>query len=407
VLHSNKLFTTKRNYLYSMIEKYINELLITQDVVVVPNFGVFTATFSPASFSADGSLITPPRKVISFSIYINEEDKNDELMKIVMRGENKSYYDFNEQLLVFVQKAQQSIISTNAYHIEGLGTLFKDENNKIVLKQDNDAALLGDSFGLPSIATAMDFVEYKPTEDLKEYIDAPMSVEGKPTSSYEIAETTLPKEEIGRKKEETTPKTIVKDSNNAAEDKQEATKEGKKNELAWWLAVVPMVLLLASITYLFVFPEAMQNFKAFFGSSQEVSADLNTPKEENNETNPIDNITEEDTSRFGDEIVEKQVDDTPTKKQEETKPTNDTNLGDDGLSVGKFYLVYGSFSSKALASKASKPLEAQGLSIKIAPIVSKGLFRVLIGDFDSHADATNKKAALGSAFSQTWVLKAE
>lgn len=390
-----------------MIEKYINELLITQDMVVVPNFGVFTSAFSPASFSADGSLITPPRKVISFSIYINEEDKNDELMKVVMRGENKSYYDFNEQLLAFVQKAQQSIISTNAYYIEGLGTLFKDVNNKIVLKQDSDASLLGDSFGLPPIATAEDFVAHKPVDSLKESIDVPVSVEGKPTSSNEIEETPIPKEEIGRKKEETTPKTIIKDSNNASEDKQEATKEGKKSELTWWLAVVPLVLLLASIVYLFVFPEAMRNFKAFFGSAQEVSADLNTPKEENEETNPIDNITEEDTSRFDDEIVEKRVDDTPTKKQEETKPTDNTNLSDGELISGKFYLVYGSFSSKALASKASKPLEAQGLSIKITPIVSKGLFRVLIGDFDSHADATNKKVELGGAFSQTWVLKAE
>lgn len=389
-----------------MIEKYINELLITQDMVVVPNFGVFTSAFSPASFSADGSLITPPRKVISFSIYINEEEKNDELMKVVMRGENKSYYDFNEQLLAFVQNAQQSIVSTNAYYIEGLGTLFKDVNNKIVLKQDNDASLLGDSFGLPSIATAQDFVVYKPVEDLQESIDT-SSVEGKPTSSNGIEEIPIPKEEVGRKKEETTPKTIVKDSNNATEDKQEATKEGKKSELTWWLAVVPLVLLLAYIVYLFVFPEAMQSFKAFFGSSQEVSADLNTPKEENEETNPIDNITEEDTNRFDDETVEKQVDDTPAKKQEETKPISDTNLSDGELISGKFYLVYGSFSSKALANRASKPLEAQGLSIKITPIVSKGLFRVLIGDFDSHADATNKKLELGSAFSQTWVLKAE
>ncbi len=380
-----------------MIEKYINELLITQDIVVVPNFGVFTSAFSPASFSADGSLISPPRKVISFSIYIDEEERNDELMKVVMRGENKSYYDFNEQLLAFVQKAQQSIVSTNAYQIEGLGTLFKDENNKIVLKQDSDAALLGDSFGLPSIATAEDFGEYKPVDDFKEYADIPISVEGKPTSSHEVEETTPPKEEVGRKIEETTPKTIVKESSKATEDKQEPTKEGKKNELAWWLAVVPLVLLLACIAYLFVFPEAMQNFKAFFGSSQEVSADLNIPKEENEETNPIDNITEEDTSRFDDEIVEKQVDDTPAN----------TNLGDDELIAGKFYLVYGSFSSKALASKASKPLEAQGLNIKITPIVSKGLFRVLIGDFDSHADATTKKVALGSVFSQAWVLKAE
>ncbi|TAH21419.1 MAG: hypothetical protein EAZ08_03610 [Cytophagales bacterium] len=388
-----------------MIEKYINELLLLQDRVIVPNLGVFSSTLAPTSLSADGSTIIPPRKVVSFSIYIKEEDKNDDLMKAVMRGENISFYDFNEQLLAFVQQVQQSIIATNSYAISGLGTLIKDGSNKIILLQDEDAALLGDSFGLPRIDTTTDISE-TPFDEVKN-IPNVVGESEKPTASIKTEEVNNtgrnePMEEVV--KVNTTP---------TATDKSEENDKGnKKNELAWWLAVVPLVFLLTFIVYLFISPEAMQNFKGLFGTKQ-VSADMNTkPAEDEEEINPIENVVE-DTARFAeDEITRNQqptVENTEPAPKEETIPAKNTDAvaGEDKLSAGRFYLVYGSFGTKAIAQKVSKPLEAQGLTIKIIPLPSKGLFRVVIGDFDSHADATSKKTELGSAFGQTWVLQAQ
>jgi cell division protein FtsN len=102
----------------------------------------------------------------------------------------------------------------------------------------------------------------------------------------------------------------------------------------------------------------------------------------------------------------KVVEDTKTPV-EDNKSTPISTPSNDALTAGKFYLVYGSFSSETLAKKASKPLENKGLVTKIIPLPSKGLFRVVIGDFSSHEDASSKKAELGSEFSQTWVLKAQ
>lgn len=390
-----------------MIEKYINELLLLQDRVVVPNLGIFSSTLTPASLSADGSTIIPPRKAVSFSIYIKEDDKNDDLMKTVMRGENISFYDFNEQLLTFVQQVQQSIMDSNAYAMQGLGTLVKDESNRIILLQNEDAALLGDSFGLPPIDTTVDTTRLS-FDDLKNVPSMVGSETDKPMASINSEES---EESLGRNEQPLEEPT--KAHTTPASDKAStATKEGKKSELAWWLAVVPLVFLLTFIVYLLISPEAMQNFKAFFGGSQQVSANISTqPTDDTEENNPIDNVVSEDTARFAeDEITRNQptIENTEPATKEETTPAKDTNAeSEDKLSAGRFYLVYGSFGSKAIAQKVSKPLEAQGLTIKIIPLPSKGLFRVVIGDFDSHADATSKKTELGSAFGQTWVLQAQ
>nr|MCU0390095.1 SPOR domain-containing protein [Thermoflexibacter sp.] len=396
-----------------MIEKYIKELLLTQDKVVVPNLGTFTSSFSPAKMSADGNTIIPPHKALTFSIYIREEDKNDDLMKVVMKGENTGYYDFNEKLLAFVEQVQQSIIANGQYEMKEIGTLVKDAHNKIVLLQDNHQSFLGDSFGLPPIDTV--FVEKeieKITIPEVKTLDK-IITEEKPTAT--------PKEIL--EKEEQLRQEVLRErqeggkSNTASikKDVDSTAKGGRKSDLMWWLAVIPLVFLFTFLVYLFTSPEAMRNFKAFFGSEKEVSADMNTLNqntEENNtnlsdsldntsdnssEINPIDNQPSEIST---DKEIKSEKEKTPVNN--ETPKVNESDT-EENLTIGKFYLVYGSFSSKNGAEKARKTLTDKGLNTKLLFLSSKNMYRVVIGDFESHADATNKKTELGSEFSQTWV----
>lgn len=396
------------------IERYINELLLVQDKVVVPNLGVFSSQFSPASLNGD--VLTPPRKKVDFSIYIREDEKNDDLMKLVMKGENIGYYDFNEKLLAYVQHVQQSIVSHNEYRIEGLGLLFKDTNNKIVFQQDHEVSLLGDSFGLPPIDTTMEgdniFEPVKPT--LEEVISK---------NPFSVSDTKITTDAPKKQEKETVEQATT--TNNQTQEKPVAhvvsddeEKPNKGKDLAWWLVTVPLVLLLAFISYLFLSPEAMQGFKSLFASKQEVSADMNGK-------NADDSLS--DTSRFEGEqndIDNKPTDETITEDNSTTppitdntaKPNNDTKPIDtkpistntnSELEIGKFYLVYGSFSSEQKANTISKKLTSKGLTTKVIPLASKGMYRVVVGDFDSHAAASSKKADLGAEFSQSWVLKAE
>jgi nucleoid DNA-binding protein len=396
-----------------MIEKYIKELLLTQDKVTVPHLGTFTASFSPSRISADGATLLPPHKDISFSIYIREEDRNDDFMKVVMKAENIGYYDFNESLLAFVEQVQQSIATYGKHHLEGLGTLVKDEYNKIILQQDPNEFLLGDSFGLPTLDT--NFINKQKEYETPE-IDEVKPIKTEPSEENPNATKTkvIDKDEaISRQEVKQTQEPVEKKPNKQQKTKADATTPERKSDLTWWLAVVPMVFLLAFLIYLFTSPEAMQNFKSYFTSEDKVSEEVNNLINEEETTSSLDS---EDNSNLTDEEInpiDNRLSDNPPPIQD-TKPVTDpppvvkdSKTTNDELVSGKFYLVYGSFSAKNGAEKARKMLENQGLEAKLLFLSAKNMYRVVIGEFNSYEEANNKKIALGNDFSQTWVLKGE
>ncbi|GAB4198576.1 MAG: hypothetical protein OHK0057_06030 [Thermoflexibacter sp.] len=395
-----------------MIEKYIKELLLTQDKVTVPHLGTFTASFSPSSISADGATLLPPHKEISFSIYIREEDRNDDFMKAVMKAENIGYYDFNESLLAFVEQVQQSIATYGKHHLEGLGTLVKDEYNKIILQQDPNEFLLGDSFGLPTLDT--NFI-YKLKEQEVPEIQEVKPIETEPSEGKPNATKTkvVEKYEEANRQEIKRQQEILEQKPNKDPKTTLDTKQAeRKTDLTWWIAVVPMVFLLAFLIYLFTSPEAMQNFKSYFTSEEKVNEEVNNPINEEI-TSSLD--SEENSNLTQEEInpIDNRLSDNPTPIQDTkavTEPppvAKDSKASNDELVAGKFYLVYGSFSAKNGAEKARKMLENQGLEVKLIFLSAKNMYRVVIGEFNSYEEANNKKVALGSDFSQTWVLKGE
>ncbi len=396
-----------------MIEKYIKELLLTQDKVTVPHLGTFIASFSPSRISADGTTLLPPHKEISFSIYIREEDRNDDFMKVVMKAENIGYYDFNESLLAFVEQVQQSIATSGKYYLEGVGTLVKDEYNKIILQQDPNEFLLGDSFGLPTLDT--NFINKQKEQEIDEIeevkpIEKGLSEERPNATQTKIAEQY---EEVNRQEIKRQQEILEQKANKQQKTTVDTVQAEKKSDLRWWIAVVPMVFLLAFLVYLFTSPEAMQNFKSYFVSAEKVSEEAKASTKEEF-SSPSES---EDNSSIADEEVnpiDNRLSDNPSPIQEDTKPvtepppiTNDSKASEDRLVAGKYYLVYGSFSAKSGAEKARKMLVNQGLEVKILFLSNKNMYRVVIGDFSSYEEANNKKIALGSDFSQTWVLKGE
>lgn len=405
--------TKNKRIFKSMIEKYIKELLLTQDKVTVPHLGTFTASFSPSRISADGTTLLPPHKDISFSIYIREEDRNDDFMKVVMKAENIGYYDFNESLLAFVEQVQQSIATSGKYYLEGLGTLVKDEYNKIILQQDPNEFLLGDSFGLPTLDT--NFANKQKEQEIPE-IEKVKPIEIEPSEEKPSATKikVVDKDEEASRQEEVkrTQEPIEKKTNKEQKMKAESVPAERKSDLAWWLAVVPMVFLLAFLIYLLTSPEAMQNFKSYFTSEEQVNEAVNSPSSEE-VTSPLDsgdnsNLAEEEVNPIDNRLSDNPTPTQDTKPVTEPPPIADNSKAtNDELVKGKFYLVYGSFSAKSGAEKARNMLESQGLEAKLLFLNTKNMYRVVIGEFSSYEEANNKKIALGSNFSQTWVLKGE
>ncbi|HNM26926.1 MAG TPA: hypothetical protein PKL15_15900, partial [Saprospiraceae bacterium] len=56
------------------IAAHIERLLFLHDTLVIPGFGGFTATRSPASADYSGGTVTPPTKTLSFNENLTVDD---------------------------------------------------------------------------------------------------------------------------------------------------------------------------------------------------------------------------------------------------------------------------------------------------------------------------------------------
>ena len=56
------------------IDKYIKELLLENETVIIPGFGAFISTYKPAEINKENDTIKPPSKEISFNQNIRNND---------------------------------------------------------------------------------------------------------------------------------------------------------------------------------------------------------------------------------------------------------------------------------------------------------------------------------------------
>jgi CCDC81-like prokaryotic HU domain 1/CCDC81-like prokaryotic HU domain 2 len=130
------------------ISKHIEKLLFEHDTLIIPGFGGFTATRSPATVDYAGSSAFPPSKTLVF----NENLKIDDgiLSYDVSRAHGLSAEEAKQAIQDFVD---QTIIQLNAREIvalPGVGRLYKNYEQKIQFLPDANN-LNRDSFGLPPI----------------------------------------------------------------------------------------------------------------------------------------------------------------------------------------------------------------------------------------------------------------
>jgi CCDC81-like prokaryotic HU domain 1/CCDC81-like prokaryotic HU domain 2 len=130
------------------ISKHIEKLLFEHDTLIIPGFGGFTATRSPAAVDYAGGSAFPPSKTLVF----NENLKIDDgiLSYDVSRAHGLSAEEAKQAIQDFVD---QTIIQLNAREIvalPGVGRLYKNYEQKIQFLPDANN-LNRDAFGLPPI----------------------------------------------------------------------------------------------------------------------------------------------------------------------------------------------------------------------------------------------------------------
>lgn len=204
------------------IGKYIHQLLLENDTVIIPGFGAFISKYKPAELNDDTNELKPPSKTISF----NQQIRNNDALLVGKVAEEEVISHFDA--LTEIEKERENIIyqldKGDKFLLDEIGELFLNEQNEIQLIPIEEDNLLLDSFGLESV--------------IAEEIAEPSQAIIIPEKKEKIED--IQKPEL---KEKVTP-TVVK------EQKQEAPKktEEKKKKRSWlWILLILAPIIMVGV----------------------------------------------------------------------------------------------------------------------------------------------------------------
>ena len=164
------------------ISKYIHELILTNECIIIPGFGGFETSYKPADIDPVTKRIQPPTKTITFQPdYTTGQGVINDLL-VAKLGLSPS--EAEEELGNFIESLYSTIGENGFVELTDIGRLYLDENGKIAFKQIEENNYLADSFGLEAIS----FKKKKDPEPSDEEVEALLKPiihqERKYTSTY-------------------------------------------------------------------------------------------------------------------------------------------------------------------------------------------------------------------------------
>jgi cell division protein FtsN/nucleoid DNA-binding protein len=346
--------------------KYIHELLLENEIVVVPGFGAFVSEYKPAEISENSEEIRPPSKIVTF----NQQIRNNDGLLVGHVAEIKQISHFDA--LKTIEAARENILyrldNGEEVEIKGVGTLIHTSENKIDFKPIQDDNLLLDSFGLETTSIVSEVEESEeqtntsPTED-----------------ETQVAPPIIEKE---IQKEELAPKPIPE----IISDKKALTEEEERKKKAWFWYLLILVPLIAVSVFVFM--------KGEKGGSSDKQKEQNTIS-----------IIEESTTILQDTAVSDSIELALEDTIQTEAPKQDTVIIVD-TNAPKYYLVGGSFSVEENAETYRQELIAKGYDA--FHVGKKGRFFIVgIGTYNSFnkADEAKIEYMKNNPDSEVWVWK--
>ncbi len=129
--------------------KYIKELLMLHDCVILPGLGGFVANYRSAEINEKLKIISPPSKSILFNRNIYH---NDGLLVGHISGKTAIGYKDAERLVQeYTEKILRSTGSGNQFRIDELGFFFMDKQKRIQFQSEPGMNFLIESYSLSDI----------------------------------------------------------------------------------------------------------------------------------------------------------------------------------------------------------------------------------------------------------------
>ena len=139
------------------ISKHIERLLLTNDRVAIPSFGVFNVTHIAAEFMESTGLFYPPKRVVDFVVDKAACDADALLLQSYASALDISIPEAQKILENDVYQIQVQLREEGEYYFHGVGTLTKYEDNSLGFEADLAGIATPNLFGLNSF-------EFKPLQ---------------------------------------------------------------------------------------------------------------------------------------------------------------------------------------------------------------------------------------------------
>ncbi len=135
--------------------KYIKELLLLHDCVILPGLGGFVANYKPAEFNPARNTASPPSKHILFNHNLIHNDGL--LYAYVSDVTDHGYKDVQDMAIIYIDRIHKETRKGMKYVIDGLGYFYLDKERQIQFMEEAGNNFLLESYGLP-------FLQYREFE---------------------------------------------------------------------------------------------------------------------------------------------------------------------------------------------------------------------------------------------------
>ena len=129
--------------------KYIKELLMIHDCVILPGLGGFIANYKPAGIQSAQQMIHPPSRNILFNRNLVH---NDGLL--YAHASEKSGYGYKDvQSLAesYIRQILRDVEKGSKFTLEDIGYFYRDREKNLQFSASTSSNLLLESYGLPSL----------------------------------------------------------------------------------------------------------------------------------------------------------------------------------------------------------------------------------------------------------------
>jgi hypothetical protein len=128
------------------LDKYVRELLLQHDCVILPGLGGFVANYKPAEFDGSQKTVLPPSRQILFNPNLVHNDGL--LFAHISKETDYGYKEVQAMAEVYFKTIKYEVGKGLKFTIEDLGYFFINKVRKIEFEQESTDNLLLASYGL-------------------------------------------------------------------------------------------------------------------------------------------------------------------------------------------------------------------------------------------------------------------